>query len=110
MAWVYIEDLSKHVGEEVVLKGWLYNRRSSGKIHFLMLRDGTGLCQCVASRADLGIESFEAADHLIQETSLEVTGTVREDKRAHGGYELTIKNFKVFSPSHDYPFTPKEHR
>jgi len=109
MAWVYIEELSRHVGEEVTLKGWLYNRRSSGKIHFLAVRDGTGLCQCVASRADLGAESFEAADHLTQETSLEVTGVVREDKRAPGGYELALKSFKVYGTSVDYPITPKEH-
>src|SRR5580692_10177141 len=58
-----IDQLGRHVGEEVTLKGWLYNRRSSGKIHFLLLRDGSGICQCVASRADLGAESFELADH-----------------------------------------------
>ncbi|HTY54200.1 MAG TPA: asparagine--tRNA ligase [Candidatus Binataceae bacterium] len=109
MAWVYIDELSGHVGEEVTLKGWLYQRRSSGKIHFLVIRDGTGLCQCVASRADLGAESFEAADHLAQETSLEVTGVVREDKRAPGGYELSLKSYKVYGPSVDYPITPKEH-
>jgi len=109
MAWVYIDELSRHVGEEVTLKGWLYHRRSSGKIHFLVVRDGTGLCQCVASRADVGAESFEAADHLAQETSLEVTGVVREDKRAPGGYELALKGFKVYGPSVDYPITPKEH-
>ncbi|MGH7917719.1 MAG: OB-fold nucleic acid binding domain-containing protein, partial [Candidatus Binataceae bacterium] len=103
MAWAYIEDLGRHVGEEVTLRGWLYNRRSSGKIHFLLLRDGTGLCQCVASRADLGEESFAAADHLGQESSLEVTGVVREDKRAPGGYELTVKRLKVYAPATEYP-------
>ena len=88
MAWVYIDELGRHVGEEVTLKGWLYNRRSSGKVHFLLIRDGTGVCQCVASLNDLGAEAFAAADHLGQETSLEVTGMVREDKRAPGGREL----------------------
>src|SRR5271155_5306529 len=102
MDWTLIDQLSRHVGQEVTLKGWLYNRRSSGKIHFLAVRDGTGLCQCVASRADLGAESFEAADHLTQETSLEVTGVVREDKRAPGGYELALKSFKVYGTSVDY--------
>jgi asparaginyl-tRNA synthetase len=109
MSWVYIEDLGGHIGEEVTLKGWLYNRRSSGKIHFLLIRDGTGLCQCVASLNDLGAEAFAAADHLGQETSLEVTGRVREDKRAPGGRELTITGLTVHAPSVDYPITPKEH-
>jgi asparaginyl-tRNA synthetase len=109
MAWTYIEQLGEHRGAEVTLRGWLYNRRSSGKIHFLLLRDGTGLCQCVASRADLGAESFAAADHLGQETSLEVTGTVREDKRAPGGFELSVRELRVLGNSSDYPITPKEH-
>ena len=86
MGPAYIDELSRHVGEEVTLRGWLYNRRSSGKIHFLLLRDGTGIWQCVASRADLGAESFETADHLGQESALEVTGAVREDRRAPGGH------------------------
>jgi asparaginyl-tRNA synthetase len=100
MARAYIEELGGHVGEEVTLTGWLYNRRSSGKVHFLLIRDGTGVCQCVASLSDLGAEAFAAADHLGQETSLEVTGTVREDKRAPGGRELIAV---------DYPITPKDH-
>jgi asparaginyl-tRNA synthetase len=106
---VYIEQLSRHVGQDVTLAGWLYNRRSSGKIHFLQIRDGTGICQCVATLNDLGAEAFAAADHLSQETSLEVTGSVREDKRAPGGYELTAKSYRVVSGSTDYPITPKEH-
>ena len=104
-----IDQLSHHVGQEVTLKGWLYNRRSSGKIHFLMLRDGTGICQCVASRADLGAENFEAADHLGQESALEITGSVREDKRAPGGYEVSVRTLRIISPATDYPITPKEH-
>ncbi|HLI78433.1 MAG TPA: OB-fold nucleic acid binding domain-containing protein, partial [Candidatus Binataceae bacterium] len=106
---VFIEELSKHAGEEVTLSGWLNNRRSSGKIHFLQLRDGTGICQCVATLNDLGAEAFAAADHLSQETSLQVSGIVREDKRAPGGYELTAKSYTVVSSSSDYPITPKEH-
>jgi asparaginyl-tRNA synthetase len=109
MPWAYIEDLGRHIGAEVTLKGWLYNRRSSGKVHFLLIRDGTGICQCVASRADIGAEAFGEADHLGQETSIEVTGTVREDKRAPGGRELTIRSFAVRSSAADYPITPKEH-
>ncbi len=109
MGWVYIENLGRHGGEEVTLRGWVYNRRSSGKIHFLLIRDGTGVCQCVASLADVGPEAFAQADHLGQESSLEVTGIVREDKRAPGGRELTVKSFVVRSPAIDYPITPKEH-
>ena len=109
MARADIENLGRHVGEEVTLAGWLYNRRSSGRVHFLLIRDGTGVCQCVASLADLGPDAFAAADHLAQETSLEVTGVVREDKRAPGGRELIVSSYKVVAPSVDYPITPKEH-
>jgi asparaginyl-tRNA synthetase len=109
MPAVYIEDLKHHIGEEVTLRGWLYNRRSSGKLHFLLVRDGTGVCQCVASKADLGDEAFTAADHMGQETSLEVVGVARDDKRAPGGIELTAKSVRQISPSSDYPITPKEH-
>ena len=89
MAWVYIDELSRHVGEEVTLKGWLYNRRSSGKIHFLLLRDAPEY-QCVALLNEVGANAFAAADHLGQETSLEVTGVVREHKRAPGGFSLRV--------------------
>jgi asparaginyl-tRNA synthetase len=109
MARVYIEELSHHAGSRVTLKGWLAGKRSSGKIHFLQVRDGTGVCQCVASLADLGAELFAAADHMGQETSLEVTGIVREDKRAPGGFELTLKSIEIVSPATDYPITPKDH-
>jgi len=106
---VYIEDIARHDGEEVTLRGWLHNRRSSGKIHFLTVRDGTGFIQVVMSKADLGDERFAAADHLSQETSLTVTGRVRADARAKGGFEITGTGFTVVSASHDYPITPKEH-
>ena len=106
---VYIEDIGKHEGEEVTIKGWLHNRRSSGKIHFLILRDGTGFIQAVMSKAAVGDEVFKAADHLSQETSLIVTGTARADKRAPSGYEIDVKQLEVVGESHDYPITPKEH-
>jgi asparaginyl-tRNA synthetase len=109
MTWVYIDQLSRHVGEEVTLRGWLYSRRSSGKVHFLLVRDGSGICQCVASVGDIGAESFAAADHIGQETSLEVTGIARADKRAPGGIELSLKTLKICSPANDYPITPKDH-
>src|ERR687884_866601 len=106
---VYIEDIGKHEGEEVTIKGWLHNRRSSGKIHFLIVRDGTGFIQAVMSKAAVGDDMFKAADHLSQETSLIVTGGVRADKRAPSGYEIDVKSLEIVSPSHDYPITPKEH-
>ena len=109
MSHVYIEDIGKHTGEDVTIKGWLHNRRSSGKIHFLTVRDGSGFIQAVMSKAAVGDEAFKAADHLSQESSLTITGTAREDKRAPGGYEIDVKSFDVIGPSHDYPITPKEH-
>ena len=106
---VYIEDIGKHEGQEVTIKGWLHNRRSSGKIHFLIVRDGTGFIQVVMSKAAVGEEQFKAADHLSQETSIVITGTARADKRAPSGYEIDAKSFEIVGPSHDYPITPKEH-
>jgi asparaginyl-tRNA synthetase len=106
---VYIEDIGKHEGESVTVKGWLHNRRSSGKIHFLTLRDGSGFIQAVMSKAAVGDEVFKTADHLSQETSLIVTGTARADKRAPSGYEIDVQSLEVLGPSHDYPITPKEH-
>jgi len=106
---VYIEDIGKHEGQEVTIKGWLHNRRSSGKIHFLIVRDGTGFIQGVMSKAAVGEELFKQADHLSQETSIIVTGTVRGDKRAPSGYEIDVKGFEIVGQSHDYPITPKEH-
>jgi asparaginyl-tRNA synthetase len=109
MSHVYIDRIGEHVGESVTIKGWLHNRRSSGKIHFLVVRDGTGFLQVVMGRNDVPEETFKAADHLSQESSIIVTGTVREDKRAKGGYELTASALDVVAPAHDYPITPKEH-
>jgi len=109
MARVYIEDIDKHEGEDVTIKGWLHNRRSSGKIHFLIVRDGTGFIQGVMSKAAVGDELFRTADHLSQETSIIVTGTARADPRAPTGYEIDIKRLDVVGGSHDFPITPKEH-
>ncbi len=106
---VYIEDIGRHQGEEITLKGWLHNRRSSGKIHFLIVRDGTGFIQAVMSKAAVGEEMFKTADHLSQESAIVVTGAVRADTRAPGGYEIDLKALEVVSGSHDYPITPKEH-
>ena len=106
---VYIEDIGTHEGEEVTIKGWLHNRRSSGKIHFLTVRDGSGFIQAVMSKAAVGEDTFRLADHLGQETAVIVHGTVRADTRAPGGYEVDVSGFEVVSPSVDYPITPKEH-
>src|SRR6266851_3821722 len=106
---VYIEDIGAHEGEDLTVKGWLHNRRSSGKIHFLTLRDGSGFIQAVMSKATVGEEIFKAADHLSQETSVIVTGTARADKRAPSGYEIDVKSLQVVGESHDFPITPKEH-
>jgi asparaginyl-tRNA synthetase len=105
----YIQDIAQFDGQDVTLRGWLHNRRSSGKIHFLIVRDGTGFIQVVMSKADIGDELFAKADHLAQETAIIVTGRVRADARAKGGFELTGTGFTVVSEAHDYPITPKEH-
>jgi asparaginyl-tRNA synthetase len=105
----YIDDIAKFEGQKVTIHGWLHNRRSSGKIHFLIVRDGTGFIQGVMSKAAVGDEVFTRADHLSQETSLSVTGTVRADKRAKGGYEIDVQSFEIHGESHDFPITPKEH-
>ena len=106
---IYIKDLSKHIGEEVTLKGWLYNKRSSGKVKFLILRDGTGYLQCIVFKGNVTPEVFEAADELNQEASFEVTGMIKEEKRAVGGVELDATDLKMIAPSVDYPISPKEH-
>ncbi len=106
---VYIEDIATYEGQSVTIRGWLHNRRSSGKIHFLVIRDGTGVIQGVMSKQAVPEEVFKVADHLSQETSLIVQGTVRADKRAPGGYELDVTGLQVVGASEDYPITPKEH-
>jgi asparaginyl-tRNA synthetase len=105
----YIDDIAKFEGQKVTIHGWLHNRRSSGKIHFLIVRDGTGFIQGVMSKAAVGDAAFTRADHLSQETSLSVTGTVRADKRAKGGYEIDVQSVEIHGESHDFPITPKEH-
>ena len=104
-----INELSQHVGETVQLRGWVFNTRSSGKIRFLILRDGTGFLQCVAAKDDVSEEGFELLSSLTQESSVEVAGSVREDKRAQGGYELNLSSVGLVSGAEGYPITPKEH-
>jgi len=109
MVDVYIEHLKKHTGREVTLKGWLYNSRSSGKIQFLIIRDGTGICQCVVAKDAVSDEDFDAAKSLTQESSFTITGTIREEERAPGGYEMDVTELEVVSLATEYPITPKEH-
>jgi asparaginyl-tRNA synthetase len=109
MQIAYIEDIAKYDGQQVRLRGWLHNRRSSGKIHFLTLRDGTGFIQCVMSKQAVGEEMFKRADHLSQESAIIVDGGVRADSRAPGGYEIDVTSLEVVSEAKDYPITPKEH-
>ncbi len=105
----YINHIGEQVGESVTIKGWLHNRRSSGKIHFLVIRDGTGFLQVVMGKKDVDEATFATADRLSQESAIIVTGTVRADQRAAGGYELIASGLTVVSAAHDYPITPKEH-
>ncbi|HID96326.1 MAG TPA: asparagine--tRNA ligase [Candidatus Latescibacteria bacterium] len=109
MERVYISDISRYEGKEVVLKGWLYNKRSSGRLHFLQVRDGTGIIQCVLSKADVPEEVFQASEELTQESSIIIRGIVRADVRSPGGYELGLTDLKVIQLAKDYPITPKEH-
>ena len=105
----YIQDIDRHAGQTVTIRGWLHNRRSSGKIHFLTVRDGTGFIQCVMTRQAVGEEAFKQADHLAQETSVIVDGSVRADSRAPGGFEVDVTALRVVSDSQNFPISPKEH-
>jgi len=105
----YINTIGKHAGQTVTIKGWLHNRRSSGKIHFLVVRDGTGFLQVVMGKRDVDEATFQKADHLGQESAIIVTGTVKEEPRAAGGYEMVASGLEVVNEAHDYPITPKEH-
>jgi asparaginyl-tRNA synthetase len=109
MDTVRIDAFREHVGEEVRVRGWLHNKRSSGKLRFLIVRDGSGFAQAVVSKASVPAEAWEEIDAAGQESTLELTGKVREDARAPGGYEVDVTGVRVVHPVHDYPITPKEH-
>lgn len=107
---IYISDLKDHVGKQVCLQGWVYNlRASSKKIKFLILRDGSGLCQCVYFKGECEETALENFEKLTQESSVKVWGTVKEEPRSPGGFELSATQFEIISGSPDYPITPKEH-
>src|SRR3984957_8605037 len=99
----YIADLSQHVGQTVELRGWVYNHRSSGKIKFLLLRDGTGLCQCVYFCGESDQKAFEDFENLTQEACVKVTGVVRSEPRSPGGFEISARQLEIMSPSVDFP-------
>ncbi|HCV42302.1 MAG TPA: asparagine--tRNA ligase, partial [Bacteroidetes bacterium] len=109
MTRIYIEDLSQHVGTTVTLRGWLYNKRSSGKVKFLVMRDGTGLVQGVLVKTNVSEAVFDTFDLLTQESSFSMTGTVRKEDRAPGGFELDVTDIQVISIAKEYPITPKDH-
>lgn len=109
MKTIDIIDSKHHVDETVKIKGWVANKRSSGKIAFLQLRDGSAYFQGVALKNHLGDELFEAITHLNQETSVEVTGTIQEDSRSKFGYEIHIDDLTIINDAVDYPITPKDH-
>ena len=104
-----IAGIGGKAGAQALVRGWLYNKRSSGKLQFLIVRDGTGYLQCVVPRAEVEPRVWEAAERASQECALEVFGTVREDERAPGGFELTASRVEITGPSEGYPITPKDH-
>ncbi len=109
MAIVPISRLSEHVGQEATLQGWLFNRRDSGKIAFLVIRDGTGLCQCVVEKKPETEAFFDEVRRLGQETSLRVTGMVRADPKQLGGHELNLSRVEILGRAENFPITPKAH-
>ncbi len=104
-----IEEFGRHVGQEVTVRGWIHNKRSSGKLQFLIVRDGSGYAQAVVSKKAVTPETWEALEKAGQESSLEISGSVRADSRAPGGFELDVTQASVLQAVHDFPITPKEH-
>jgi asparaginyl-tRNA synthetase len=109
MRQTYISEIGRHLGEEVTIKGWLYNKRSSGKLGFLEIRDGSGLIQAVVSKKDVSEQCWADSESVTQESSIIVIGVPREHPKKPGVYELDIKNLQIVQLAHEYPITPKEH-
>ena len=107
--YIKIEQMGDYDGQVVELRGWLYNSRAGGKVQFLILRDGSGLCQGIYEKTEANVELFKQVKHLGQESSIIVRGTVRKEERSVGGYELGITEVEVMHETHDYPITPKSH-
>jgi asparaginyl-tRNA synthetase len=106
---IRIEDVEEHVGDEITLRGWLYNQTDKGRLQFLLVRDGTGVIQAVAFEDDIEADVFKAITELSQESSIIVSGTVRADERAPGGHELSITDLEIVQLAQEYPITPKDH-
>jgi len=109
MQYIFVKDLAKHLGEEISLRGWVRNIRSSGKLLFIIFRDGTGEVQSVAFKPDLGEEAFEQAKRLTIESSLIITGVPKKHEKIEGQYELSVKEIKVVQYAEEYPISKKEH-
>ena len=109
MKWVYIEEIGAYKDQDVEVRGWVYNKRSSGKVRFILVRDGTGILQTTVFSHEESHPLFKKFDELTQETSLIVRGHVCEDKRAPGGFELSLQDIEIIQVAQDYPITPKEH-
>jgi len=106
---VYIADLKDHVGKTITLQGWVYNHRSSGKIKFLLMRDGTGIVQCVYFRGECDEKAFEDFEKLSQESTVKITGLVKAEPRSPGGFEISAQTLEITGQAIDYPISPKEH-
>lgn len=104
-----IADLGKHEGQTVTLRGWVYHKRDIGKIRFLVMRDGTGYVQGVVAKKEVSPETFDLAEQITLESSFEMTGSVRKEPRAPGGYEIHVSGLKIFHLAAEYPISPKEH-
>lgn len=109
METALIKNLGRYIGQQVTIQGWLYNKRSSGKIAFLIIRDGSGLVQGIVAKQEAGEEIWEKAGRLTQESSVKVTGLVKEEPRSAGGYELQVTALEIVHIAEEYPITHKEH-
>ncbi|HEY5485861.1 MAG TPA: asparagine--tRNA ligase [Candidatus Cryosericum sp.] len=106
---MYIDKAADYVGQVQTINGWVYNSRSSGKVAFVLVRDGSGIMQCVVAKSDVEEPTFEAVRHLTQESSISITGAIHAEERAPGGHEMHVQKIEVHQAAVDYPITPKEH-
>lgn len=102
-----VATIARHVGQRVTLAGWVYHKTEKGKLIFILLRDGSGTIQCVTFKKNVSEATFATAQALTQESSCRITGSVRADERAPGGYELDVEEIELVGPSHEYPITPR---
>ena len=109
MSRTRVKDLLNHTGEDVTLKGWLYNRRSSKKFHFVLLRDGSGIVQCIVTKAEMDEEAFEAIGKIPYESAIEIRGKANADERSPGGVEIHASAVEVISEAEEYPISKQEH-